>query len=445
MKRRNACASLIGGLAVAQLLALTTSIPVAAGTAPCTVQFGMYETNTPWDPKMTAIRALDTAVNRHSSIVHYYAQWGDVGSGSFAANQSWMLKAIRSYSSVGVTGATPLITWEPWGPAPETVAHNTFPLSRIAAGAFDAYIDSWANGLRGYGGTVMLDFGHEMDGNWYPWGYGVNGNTVADYIAAFRHVHDRFKALGATNVKFVWNPNVWNAAGVDQRNFYPGDAYVDWLAIDVYNWGAADGGWGSLSYGLTAVNTYSRVASLNATKPMMLAEWASAEPIAGDPAGVTKGQWIIDAANAMRTKFPRIRAAIWFNLSNTKWALNSSTNSMAGARTAFGGCGSTAPAPRTSAAPKPKPVARPTPVAATTSPTPAGQAPVKTGQPSVSPSSATGSPSPKSEALVAFRGGEPAIAVVIGGAALVALVIVSWFAVRLVLRIDRRRRRRGAD
>src|SRR5437773_483380 len=178
---------------------------------------------------------------------------------------------------------------------------------------------------------------------------------------------------------------------------------------------------------------------------MMLAEWASAEPIAGDPAGVTKGQWIIDAANAMRTKFPRIRAAIWFNLSNTKWALNSSTNSMAGARTAFGGCGSTAPAPRTSAAPKPKPVARPTPVAATTSPTPAGQAPVKTGQPSVSPSSATGSPSPKSEALVAFRGGEPAIAVVIGGAALVALVIVSWFAVRLVLRIDRRRRRRGAD
>ena len=114
---------------------------------------------------MTAIRNLDTAVNRHSSIVHWYAQWGDYGSGNFAAHQPTLLSTVRNYTSVGVTGSTPLITWEPWGPAPYTAANNTFPLQRIAAGDFDSYIDSWATGLARYGGPVMLDFAQEMDGN----------------------------------------------------------------------------------------------------------------------------------------------------------------------------------------------------------------------------------------------------------------------------------------
>jgi hypothetical protein len=271
-----------------------------------------------------------------------------------------MLKAVRNYSSVGVTGATPLITWEAWGPAPMTVANNTFPLTKIAAGSFDAYIDSWAVGLRGYGATVLLDFGHEMDGNWYPWGNAVNGNTPAEYIAAFRHVHDRFALAGATNVQFVWNPNVWNPAGVDQRAFYPGDAYVDWMAIDVYNWGSGGGGWASLAQGLTVVQTYARVASLNA-KPMMLAEWASAEPIAGDPAGVTKGQWTIDAASAMGSQFPRLKAAIWFNQEGSTFALDSSAGSLTGAASAFGGCGSAGPPPPPPASPPPSPVASPAP------------------------------------------------------------------------------------
>jgi hypothetical protein len=325
--------------------------PAGSAVAPCTVQFGMYDTNIPWESTMASIRKIDTAIGRHSSIVHWYAQWDDAGSGNFAGNQLSMVDAVRNYSSVGVTGSTPLITWEPWGPAPTTVANNTFPLTKISAGSFDTYIDSWANGLRAYGGTVLLDFGHEMDGNWYPWGYGVNGNTAPQYIAAFRHVHDRFVLAGATNVQFVWNPNVWNPAAVDQRMFYPGDAYVDWMAIDVYNWGAAAGGWASLASALGSMtNIYTRIAGLS-NKPMMLAELASAEPVAGDPAGVTKGQWIIDAARAMGTQFLRVKAAIWFNREGSTFALDSSPGSLAGAGTAFGGCGSAGPASR--AAPKP--------------------------------------------------------------------------------------------
>src|SRR5260370_29345864 len=100
----------------------------------------MYEPNAPWDPNMTALRALDTSIGRHSSIVHYYSQWGDNGSGTFAANQPWMLNALRNYTSVGGTGAPPLITPEARGPSPMSVADNTFPLTASPSRSFDPYL-----------------------------------------------------------------------------------------------------------------------------------------------------------------------------------------------------------------------------------------------------------------------------------------------------------------
>lgn len=313
--------------------------PAHAATLSCAVQFGMYESGTPWDSSMTSIRNLDTAINRHSAIVHWFAQWGDNGAGNFSVNQPWMLNVVRNYSSVGVTGSTPFITWEPWGPAPYSASNNTFPLARIAAGDFDPYIDAWAAGLRDYGGPMWLDFAQEMDGNWYPWGYGVNGNTPSDYIAAWRHLHDRFTLAGATNVQWVWNVGIWNPNGVDPTVFYPGDAYVDRLAIGVYNWGAAGGGWASLSYGLDVTNVYSKLAALSA-KPMMLAEWSSVEATPADPPGVSKGQWIIDAAQSLATEFTRITAVVWFSGANTPFALDSSSGSLSAANSAFGGCAS---------------------------------------------------------------------------------------------------------
>ncbi|TMD37467.1 MAG: hypothetical protein E6I89_08725, partial [Chloroflexi bacterium] len=175
-----------------------------AAVAPCSVQWGTYVTNGPLDPAMVSLRTLDTSINRHSSIVHWYTQWG-ASWGTWAYVHP-LFDNIRNYNSVNEVGATPLLTWEAWG-APFTVGNNMFPLKNIAAGNYDAYIDSWAVGLQSYGDPVMLDVLHEMDGNWYPWGYGVNGNTQADYIAAFRHIHDRFALAGATNVQWVWNPD----------------------------------------------------------------------------------------------------------------------------------------------------------------------------------------------------------------------------------------------
>ncbi len=71
---------------------------------------------------------------------------------------------------------------------------------------------------------------------------------------------------------------------------------------------------------------------------MMLGEWASTEATPSDPSGVSKSQWILDAAQALASTYTRITAVIWFNWSSSPFALDSSSDSLAAANAAFGGC-----------------------------------------------------------------------------------------------------------
>ena len=75
-----------------------------------------------------------------------------------------------------------------------------------------------------------------MNGRWYPWGVGNRGTTAAEYVAMWRHVHNVFASVGASNVTWVWCPNV-NASDTFKRlsALYPGNAYVGWTCIDGYN------------------------------------------------------------------------------------------------------------------------------------------------------------------------------------------------------------------
>ncbi|MET1064783.1 MAG: beta-mannanase, partial [Arthrobacter sp.] len=64
-------------------------------------------------------------------------------------------------------GAEVLLTWEPWTWGGGT-AQPAYSLDRITAGDFDPYLRQWGQALAGWGHPVMLRFGHEMNGSWYP-------------------------------------------------------------------------------------------------------------------------------------------------------------------------------------------------------------------------------------------------------------------------------------
>src|SRR5205807_915765 len=100
----------------------------------------------------------------------------------------------------------------------------------------DASIRSWARTLAAYGKPIRLRFAQEMNGNWYPWAENANGNRRGEFVEAWRHVHDLFRAAGAVNVRWVWSPVA--LAGTITAEQYPGDGYVDIVGLSAFNGGA---------------------------------------------------------------------------------------------------------------------------------------------------------------------------------------------------------------
>ena len=108
----------------------------------------------------------------------------------------------------------------------------------IAAGRYDSYLRQYAAAVRALSAPVGLSFGHEMNVSWNSWGYGHVPPGV--FVAAWRHIHQVFAAVGARKVIWVWTaagigdtPGDQNAA-LDPRPWWPGGAYVDWVGLDIY-------------------------------------------------------------------------------------------------------------------------------------------------------------------------------------------------------------------
>jgi hypothetical protein len=200
-------------------------------------------------------------------------------------------------------GSTPMLTWEPWDYS-AGANQPAYRLSAITAGRHDALIRRWAGGIKAWGRPLLLRFAHEMNGTWYPWSEAVNGNRAGDYVAAYRRVVSLFRTAGATNVTWVWSPNVVFAGSVPLAGLYPGDGYVDWTGLDGYNFGTtAPSGWQSFEQVFGP--SIGQLRALSA-KPLMLAEVGSAEQ------GGNKAAWITDFFARLAAR-PEVRAFTWFN------------------------------------------------------------------------------------------------------------------------------------
>jgi mannan endo-1,4-beta-mannosidase len=109
-------------------------------------------------------------------------------------------------------------------------------VAAIAAGQYDGYLSAYAEAVRAYRHPVILSFGHEMNGNWYSWGY--RHTSPAVFVAAWRHIVTLFRVLGAGNVTWLWTVNIINdtRGGSIPRPapWWPGSSYVTWVGIDGY-------------------------------------------------------------------------------------------------------------------------------------------------------------------------------------------------------------------
>lgn len=225
----------------------------------------------------------------------------------------------REISNLQARGETPMVTWQLFQSG---YSGPTIPLDQLAAGDYDSYLHKAAALAKSLPFEVMIRFGHEMNGDWYGW----SGNPTA-YVDAWRHIVSVFRQDGATNVKWVWSPTV-DYGDYPFASYFPGDSWVDYVALDGYNWGTAGTGtdkWESL-YEVFA-SSYAKITQLS-SKPVIFAETSSSE------AGGNKADWIREGfLKTIPQKFPRVAAVLWFDRdAEEDWRINTSSASLAAYR-----------------------------------------------------------------------------------------------------------------
>ncbi len=289
---------------------------IPAHAADCTVAWGAFVEGVP--ASLDPLTRLEQQTGLHAAIVHAFHGWGKRGEEEELDSRE--LDEVRAH------GAIPFISWEPEGVA----------LNDINTGLWDPYIDRWAGIFAAYGRPIMLAPLPEMDQTDRSYGWSVNGNTYEDIVAVWRRLHDHFAAAGAANVMWVFDPagDAARSSGAQVQQLYPGDDYADWLAVNPFNGSAKeDRPWTALADLLQPL--YDRVATINPDKPIMLGDFGSVEE-GGDRAG-----WLLAAGREIPTRFPRVKAAVYFNgrdpaRPDVDWRLETSQASLDAARIAFG-------------------------------------------------------------------------------------------------------------
>ncbi len=277
-------------------------------------------TQAPYD--MSAVSTFEQMVNKPLSLIQWAVPFADCANPTctffnFPVNQ---MNDVRGY------GAIPFLSWSSAriGRDPEHPnVQPEFQLDDITAGHYDSYIQNFAAQARDWGHPFFLRFNWEMNGNWFPWGRDTNGNQTEDFVPAWRHVHDIFTAVGATNATWVWCPYVEHPNSPGLGHFYPGDASVDWTCLDGYNWGPTSPAnpipW--RSFGTIYRQSYRKVVTRIAPrKPMIFAEIATSD-YGGD-----KPAWIRNMFAKVRRDYRKVFGLIWFDVNdrNAHWPLEDS-------------------------------------------------------------------------------------------------------------------------
>lgn len=292
----------------------TNPMPPSEKTITSTVNFGVVVDD--YANRSGGISNVEQMIDYSISTVSIFKQFGSRYNSTLILDDLAYIKSQNKKL---------LLAWEPWNP--EQGGNQSIDyLREIPEGKHDPYIRSFASSLKSYGSPITLRFGHEMNGNWYPW-----GNRAADYIKAYRYIVTFFRNEGVSNVKWMWSINAENVPLSPIENvssFYPGDDVVDIVGLDGFNFGStSSSGWRSFKSIFYPSYIY---LSSKYSKPLIISEMSSSE-VGGD-----KASWVKSMFADLPATFSKINDIVWFNLiKETDWRVNSSTASLDAFKVSF--------------------------------------------------------------------------------------------------------------
>lgn len=307
---------------VATALALATETPVADGSglklvpAPGgRVYHSAYPDFRDTENFVTAsrVRGFERLAGRGIAWAYFSNNWG--------RKIRFPLRAVRRIQS---TGSVPFIRlmartgWRPTGPDPR------YRLQRIIDGDFDSELIAWGRAAARWGRPMLVEFGTEVNGSWFPWNGRWNGGGRRDgfgdprkadgperFRAAYRHVRRVIEAGGARNLTWFFHVDdnslpqkPWNGIAA----YYPGDRFVDWVGVSVYGPLTFDESWRP-SFPQAMRRVYPALAALS-DKPIAVLEFGSRQ-------GTGKAEWFRDALRTIASRrYRRLKAvSVW----NESW------------------------------------------------------------------------------------------------------------------------------
>ncbi|MBT2596002.1 hypothetical protein J7I92_12155 [Arthrobacter sp. ISL-72] len=236
---------------------------------------------------------------------------------------------------------------------------------------------------------IMVRFGHEMNGSWYPW-----GQQPTLFIEKFRQVAAAVHPVPGTTM--LWAPNEGggypfsggqHAATAGTENFrdldtnhdgvlsmdddpyapyWPGDDAVDWVGLtvyhfgDVYPWGKnkipeagkleakITGTYKSALLDETALPDFYQFYAVNHAKPFAISEtgafYNSTRNDGATPLEIKRSWWNQVFDPGLPTRFPQLKLILWFEYSKDErepakqtidWRVTSDPTILAAFQSAF--------------------------------------------------------------------------------------------------------------
>jgi hypothetical protein len=279
----------------------------------CGVLWGMYTPPVPGPShEIQPFGSLEKQVGRRFDIVKNYVGWGSgapfptdaeralAGNGKRILEFSWTAASFSSRAKVSYQS--------------------------IAAGDWDkSVILPEARHLKHFHHKVIIDFNHEFDSR-----NQAGKGTPAQYVAAYRHIHQVMRRAGVRNVIWAWvsTGDLGHAQEIEAS--YPGPSYVNWVGFDPYNFAQCHSDpWRTPYQLIHPFYRWLRSHRGTRNKPIMLGEYGSAP-------GPLVEAWYAGMARALK-RMPRIKAVMEWNSSTSSvcdFRLTDSAAAMAGFRVA---------------------------------------------------------------------------------------------------------------
>jgi hypothetical protein len=109
------------------------------------------------------------------------------------------------------------------------------PWSNLAAAqpgsALYAEMRAWATQIKNFQAPVYFTFNHEPETK-----VSSGNGTAEDYVLAWRNFITILRDEGVTNAEYVFIGTAYGFGRGRAQPYYPGDAYVDAIGADAYNW-----------------------------------------------------------------------------------------------------------------------------------------------------------------------------------------------------------------